>query len=62
MPNKVYMPDESRPGGGVALFVSWDRMERFLRGHTEAVSIKPTETCEIVVGSDGLTVYVEDEQ
>lgn len=59
MPNKVYMPEENRLGGGVAFFVSWNRMEGFLRGNTEGTNIHPDETCEFVVGTDGIMVYVE---
>ena len=60
MPNKVYMPEENRPGGGVAFFVSWNRLEGYLRGGDLFDSeIRLDETCEFVIQPDGITVYVD---
>jgi hypothetical protein len=61
MPNKVYMPAEIRPGGGTAFFMSWERLERTLRGEEgQPVSaIHSDETCDFVVEEHGITVYVE---
>ncbi len=60
MPNKVYMPDEARSGGGVAFFVSWARLEGYLRGgDLFDPEVRRDETCEFVIQSDGIMVYVE---
>ncbi len=60
MPKKVYMPEDIRTGGGVAFFVSWNRLEGYLRGGDLFDSeVRQDETCEFVIQPDGIMVYVD---
>jgi hypothetical protein len=64
MPNKVYMPDEDRHGGGTTFFVTWENIEEYLRGkalrqHSNP-ALDPHETCEFVVEERGISVIVEN--
>ena len=61
---KIYMSDNEHSGGGTMFCVRWDRIEDFLRGKPDVCAgssafVKSDETCEFVVTSDGIKVYVE---
>lgn len=64
MPNKVYLPHEDRPGGGLSFHVTWENLEEYLRGtaarqRDSKPALRPGEKCEFVVTFTGITVYVE---
>ena len=65
MPNKVYMPEDSRLGGGLCFHVTWQNVEEYLRGtalrqRNSTPALRPGEVCEFVVTSTGINVYVEN--
>ena len=66
MPRKVYQAGEYRPGGGTTFHISFERIERMLRGDAGEIdplivrpSIHRDEVCEFVLTPTGINVYVE---
>ncbi len=62
MPNKIYMPNKPRSGGGTTFRVSWDRIEDFLRGKDRYAGsnafLNSDEVCDFVVTETGIDIYV----